>query len=160
MHRTGGPPDRRTRQLDTAHLSDSVTIAVTDGDARVAYWSREAEDLLGYTSAEIIGRPLDDRVGADGAPLRHRDGSLLDTEVHLSPLLCPPSLSIYDRDARLLWANEATLRAVGFVQGEVRGRASDRIPLGSRVRGGGAQDPPGRGDRRAGVHPAVRGAPA
>ncbi|MFF9774146.1 PAS domain-containing protein [Streptomyces sp. NPDC013978] len=87
MHRTGGPPGRRTRQLDTAHLPDSVTIAVTDGEARVAYWSREAEDLLGYTSAEIIGRPLDDLVGADGAPLRHRDGSLLDTKVHLSPLL-------------------------------------------------------------------------
>ncbi|ULR48512.1 SpoIIE family protein phosphatase [Streptomyces deccanensis] len=153
MHRTGGPPGRRTRQLDEAHLADSVTIAVTDGDARVAYWSREAEDLLGYTSAEIVGRPLGDLVGADGATLRHRDGHLLDARVHLSPLLGAtqqqhflvttvpspgtgklqdlmwwmleqqsPSLSIYDRDARLLWANEATRRAVGFVQSEVRGR--------------------------------------
>ncbi|MEU9174334.1 SpoIIE family protein phosphatase [Streptomyces sp. NPDC048420] len=153
MHRTGGPPGRRARQPDQAHPAESVTIAVTDGDTRVAYWSREAQDLLGYTPAEIIGRPLDDLVSADGATLRHRDGGLLDTKVHLSPLLGAaqqrhflvttvpspgtgklqdlmwwmleqqsPSLSIYDRDGRLLWANEATRRVVGFAQSEVRGR--------------------------------------
>lgn len=99
----------------------------------MAYRSREAQELPGYTSVEIIGRPLDDLVSADGATLRHRDGSLLDTRVHLSPLLDAtqrqnflvttvpspgtgklqdlmwrlleqqsPSLSIYDRDARLM----------------------------------------------------------
>jgi PAS domain-containing protein len=124
-----------------------VTIAVTDGDARATYWSREAQGLLGYTSAEIIGRPLDYLLSADGTTLRHRQGSLLDTRVHLSLLLDAtqqqyflvttvpspgtgklrdlmwwmleqqfPSLSIYDRGGRLLWANEATRRAVGFVR--------------------------------------------
>ncbi|MET7724783.1 ATP-binding SpoIIE family protein phosphatase [Streptomyces mirabilis] len=153
MPRTDGQSGRRARQLDKAHPVESVTIAVTDGDTRVAYWSREAQELLGYTSVEIIGRPLDDLVSADGATLRHRDGSLLDTRVHLSPLLDAtqqqsflvttvpspgtgklqdlmrwlleqqsPSLSIYDRDARLLWANKATRRAVDSVQSEVRGR--------------------------------------
>jgi len=79
MPRTDGPPGRRARRLDKAHPVESVTIAVTDGDARVTYWSREAQELLGYTSVEIIGRPLDDLVSADGATLRHRDGSRLDT---------------------------------------------------------------------------------
>ncbi|MFF4055492.1 SpoIIE family protein phosphatase [Streptomyces sp. NPDC001668] len=153
MHRTGGPPGRRARQPDKAHPVESVTIAVTDGDARVAYWSREAQELLGYTSAEIIGRPLDDLLSADGSTLRHRDGSLLDIKAHLSPLLgATPqqhflvttvpspgtgklqdlmwwmleqqslSLTIYDPDGRLLWANEAARRAVGFGQSEVFGR--------------------------------------
>ncbi|MGW3667174.1 PAS domain S-box protein [Streptomyces sp. NPDC005141] len=133
MPRTNGQPGRRARPLDRAHPVESVTIAVTDGDTRVASWSREAQELLGYTSVEIIGRPLGELVSADGAPLRHRDGSLLDTRVHLTPLLDAtqqqnflvttvpspgtgklqdlmwrlleqqsPSLSIYDRDARLL----------------------------------------------------------
>ena len=153
MHRTSGPPDRRPRQPDEAHVDESVTIAVTDGNGCVAYWSREAQELLGYTPAEIIGRPLDDLFSADGATFQHRDGRLLDTRAHLSPLLGTtqqqhflvttvpspgtgklqdlmwwmleqqsPSLSIYDCEARLLWANEATRRAVGFVQREVRGR--------------------------------------
>ncbi|MET7690448.1 SpoIIE family protein phosphatase [Streptomyces sp. NPDC005483] len=130
-----------------------MTIAVTDGASRVAYWSREAQELLGYPPAEIIGRPLDDLLSADGATLRHRDGSLLDTRAHLSPLVGAtqqqyflvttvpspgtgrlqdlmwwmleqqsPSLTIHDRDGRLLWANEATRWAVGYVQSEVRGR--------------------------------------
>ncbi|ELP62596.1 SpoIIE family protein phosphatase [Streptomyces turgidiscabies] len=152
MHRTGGPPDRRRHQPDEAHVDESVTLAVTNGDT-VAYWSREAQELLGYTPAEIIGRPLDDLFSTDGTTFRHRDGSLLDTRAHLRPLLDnthqqhflvttvpspgtgklqdlmwwmleqqSPSLSIYDLEARLLWANEATRRAVGFVQSEVRGR--------------------------------------
>ncbi|MER5540590.1 PAS domain-containing protein [Streptomyces mirabilis] len=53
----------------------------------MAYWSREAQELLGYTPAEIIGRPLGDLFSADGATLRRCDGSLLDTRAHLSPLL-------------------------------------------------------------------------
>ncbi|NGO06645.1 PAS domain S-box protein [Streptomyces sp. HC44] len=67
MPRTGGPPGRRAQQPDKAHAVESVTITVTDGDARVAYWSREAQEFLGYTSAEIIGRPLDDLLSADFA---------------------------------------------------------------------------------------------
>jgi PAS domain S-box-containing protein len=29
----------------------------TDPDQRVTYWNRSAEEILGYTSAEVIGRP-------------------------------------------------------------------------------------------------------
>lgn len=64
MPRTDGPPGRRAQQPDKAHAVESV---VTDDDARVAYWSREAQQFLGYTSAEIIGRPLDDLLSADCA---------------------------------------------------------------------------------------------
>ncbi|MEU1444008.1 ATP-binding SpoIIE family protein phosphatase [Streptomyces mirabilis] len=162
MHRTGGPPDRRTGQPGEAHVDESVTIAVTDGDGRVAYWSREAQDLLGHTPAEIIGRPLDKLLSTDGTTFRHRDGSPLVTRAHLSPLLGATqqegflvttvpspgtgklqdlmwwtleqqalSLSIYDRDGRLLWANEATRRAVGFLQSEVRGRRLTEYLQGS-----------------------------
>ena len=161
MPRTDGQPGRRIRRLDMAHPVESVTIAVTDGDTRVAYWSREAQELLGYTSAEIIGRPLDDLLSADGTTLRHRDGSLLDTQVHLSPLLGAtqrqsflvttiaspgtgklqdlmwwlleqqsPALSIYDREGRLLWSNEAARQAVGLAQSEVRGRRPTEVLQG------------------------------
>ncbi|MEU2424877.1 PAS domain-containing protein [Streptomyces sp. NPDC007851] len=82
MPRTDGPPGRRARQPDKAHAGESVIIAATDGDARVAYWSREAQELLGYTSVEIIGRPLDELLGADGATLRHRDGSVPGHRAH------------------------------------------------------------------------------
>ncbi|MDX2939263.1 PAS domain S-box protein [Streptomyces ipomoeae] len=80
MHRTGGPPGRRAQQLDQAHPVESVTIVVTDGDARVAYWSREVQELPGYTSAEIIDRPLDYLVSTDGATPRHHYGRLLGHE--------------------------------------------------------------------------------
>ena len=162
MPRTDGPPGRRARRLDKAHTVESVTLAVTDGDTRVAYWSREAQELLGYTPVEIIGRPLDYLLSADGTTLRHRDGSLLDTQVHLSPLLGAtqqqnflvttiPSpgtgklqdlmwwmleqqsqaLSIYDREGRLLWSNEAARRTVDLAQSEVRGRRLTEFLPGS-----------------------------
>ncbi|MFJ8532380.1 PAS domain-containing protein [Streptomyces sp. NPDC093591] len=162
MPRTDGPPGRRARRLDKAHTVESVTLAVTDGDTRVAYWSREAQELLGYTPVEIIGRPLDYLLSADGTTLRHRDGSLLDTQVHLSPLLGAtqqqnflvttipspgtgklqdlmwwmleqqsPALSIYDREGRLLWSNEAARRTVDLAQSEVRGRRLTEFLPGS-----------------------------
>ncbi|MER6959203.1 SpoIIE family protein phosphatase [Streptomyces sp. NPDC000618] len=162
MHHTSGLPERRNRHPDEAHRDESVTIAVTDGNGCVAYWSREAQELLGYTPAEIIGSPLAELFSTDGTTFRHRDGSLLETRAHLSPLLGAtqqqgflvtivpspetgklqdlmwwmleqqsPSLSIYDREGRLLWANEATRQAVGFGQGEVRGRRLTEFIQGS-----------------------------
>jgi PAS domain S-box-containing protein len=51
----------------------------------VTSWSSGAEALLGYTSAEIIGRPLADLVAPDGSP-RHRSGRLMKGSVRLCPL--------------------------------------------------------------------------
>ncbi|MGW0707935.1 SpoIIE family protein phosphatase [Streptomyces sp. NPDC002643] len=85
MEHFGELPDRRTRQPDGTSLD--VTVAVTDSRGLVAYWTCEAQDLLGYAPAEIIGRPLAHLLSADGFTFRHRDGRLLDTRAHLSPLL-------------------------------------------------------------------------
>ncbi|MFI8462002.1 PAS domain-containing protein [Kitasatospora sp. NPDC085464] len=52
----------------------------------MAYWSAEAHDLLGYTSAQVTGKPLADLLSPDEPALRHRDGRLLDVRVHLFPL--------------------------------------------------------------------------
>ncbi|GAA2568133.1 hypothetical protein GCM10010304_01640 [Streptomyces roseoviolaceus] len=79
MHRISGLPERHTGHPDEANRNESVTIAVTDGNGCVAYWSREAQELLGYTPAEIIGSPLAELFATDGTTFRHRDGSLLDT---------------------------------------------------------------------------------
>ena len=71
--------------LTGARVDSSVAIAVTDRDRRVTYWSSGAESLLGYTPAQIIGRPAADLVTTDGVML-HRDGRRLDVHGHLSPL--------------------------------------------------------------------------
>ncbi|MEU0649125.1 SpoIIE family protein phosphatase [Streptomyces umbrinus] len=86
MEHFGKLPDRGTRQPDGTSLD--VTVAVTDSRGLVAYWSSEAQDLLGYATAEIIGSPLARLLSPDGSTFRHRDGRLLlDTPAHLSPLL-------------------------------------------------------------------------
>ncbi|MER5181038.1 SpoIIE family protein phosphatase [Streptomyces sp. NPDC002896] len=87
MEHFGELPDRRTRQPDGTSLDASVTVAVTDSRGLVAYWSREAQDLLGYAPTEIIGSPLARLLSPDGSTFRHRDGRLLDTRAHLFPLL-------------------------------------------------------------------------
>jgi PAS domain S-box-containing protein len=61
-------------------------MAVTDHDGRVTRWSSGAEEILGYTAAEIIGRPVADLLASDGRVL-HRDGHPRDVQVHLRPLL-------------------------------------------------------------------------
>ncbi|MFD7280382.1 SpoIIE family protein phosphatase [Streptomyces sp. NPDC059862] len=78
--------DRRACRLTSADADMAATVAVTDRDGRVTCWSSEAEDLLGYTAADIIGRPVTDLLSADDTVL-HRDGHPLDVQVHLRPLL-------------------------------------------------------------------------
>ncbi|MGW0948020.1 SpoIIE family protein phosphatase [Streptomyces sp. NPDC002623] len=87
MDRRGKPPDRRTGPRDEEHLNTSVTVTVTDAGGHVAFWSPDAQELLGYTPEEIIGRPLSELLSPDGAKFRHRDGHLLSVRLHLAPLL-------------------------------------------------------------------------
>ncbi|MGW1787353.1 PAS domain-containing protein, partial [Streptomyces sp. NPDC002143] len=61
-------------------------IAVTDHDGNIAYWSSDAEAVFGYTPAEATGKHVTALLTSDGTP-RHRDGHLLNTQIHLSPLL-------------------------------------------------------------------------
>ncbi|MEU9079772.1 SpoIIE family protein phosphatase [Kitasatospora sp. NPDC048538] len=86
MERSGERPDRRSCSPGTTPADISVAVAVTDGGGRVAYWSAEAQALLGYSSTQIIGTPLADLLSPDEPTLRHRDGRLLDVRTHLFPL--------------------------------------------------------------------------
>lgn len=89
MRQSGDLPDGRRGQLNEAGLGTSVAVslAVTDGAGRVAYWSREAQELLGYAPEEIIGRLVADLLADDGSTLRHRDGRQLDAQAYLCRLL-------------------------------------------------------------------------
>lgn len=85
MTKRGRKADPLTPPINgvSPHMS---AIAVTDENSYVVYWSSQAEVLLGYASAEMIGKPVAD-LCASGGTLRHRDGRLLDAQVRLSPLL-------------------------------------------------------------------------
>lgn len=63
----------------------SAAAGVLDRDGCVTHWSSGAQELLGYAPVEIIGRPVDDLLTAEGT-LRHRDGLALRAQVHLCPL--------------------------------------------------------------------------
>ncbi|WP_245883153.1 SpoIIE family protein phosphatase [Streptomyces hyaluromycini] len=63
----------------------SAATGVLDRDGCVTHWSSGAQELLGYAPVEIIGRPVDDLLTAEGT-LRHRDGLPLHARVHLCPL--------------------------------------------------------------------------
>ncbi|RPE43084.1 PAS domain S-box-containing protein [Streptomyces sp. Ag109_O5-1] len=76
---------RNTRQFTGARLDVSAAAGVLDRDGCVTHWSSGAQELLGYAPVEIIGRPVDDLLTAEGA-LRHRDGIPLHARVHLCPL--------------------------------------------------------------------------
>ncbi len=100
-----------------AQLLNSVGQAViaTDLDGRIIYWNRAAQNLYGWSSSEVIGRPIIDIIPADqtredaaaimetlrqGASwsgefwVRRRDGSVLPMMVTDSP--------IYDEQERLI----------------------------------------------------------
>lgn len=76
---------RNTRRFTGARLDVSAAAGVLDRDGCVTHWSSGAQELLGYAPVEIIGRPVDDLLTAEGA-LRHRDGIPLHARVHLCPL--------------------------------------------------------------------------
>ncbi|WP_244217620.1 SpoIIE family protein phosphatase [Streptomyces carpinensis] len=57
-----------------------------DRDGCVTRWSSGAQQLLGYAPVEIIGRPGDELLTAEGT-LRHRDGLPLHAQARLCPLL-------------------------------------------------------------------------
>ena len=93
--------------LDRA-LLDAVADAVvgTDGAGRIIHWNDAAEDLFGWTAAEVLGRSLRDGVLPSSLPGVHeleeamqagrtwsgtivakrRDGRFLPSELHCGPL--------------------------------------------------------------------------
>jgi PAS domain S-box-containing protein len=82
--------------------SSEDAIMSLDGDLRITSWNRAAEEVYGYSSAEILGKPSDVLIPADATPesrgLRaqavaggkvqryetrrlHKDGSLIDVAI-------------------------------------------------------------------------------
>ncbi|MFD4506223.1 SpoIIE family protein phosphatase [Streptomyces sp. NPDC058457] len=133
-------------------LSDTAAFVVTDPAGRVTHWSRGGQELWGYAPEEAIGMTLADLLAPDGAVPRHRDGRLLDAQVHLSQMLDsrrvagflvtvgpgaggadeqlkqwmfdqhPLSFSVYDCEGRVLIGNEVMWRTAGLSDSDVRGR--------------------------------------
>lgn len=56
----GGEQDRRERSRDVDVMLDAITdygIVKLDHGGKVAYWSAGAQNLLGYSGAEVLGQP-------------------------------------------------------------------------------------------------------
>ncbi len=95
------PTPRREPEMPPVPFSRPVA-AVIGADGTVAFWSREAAELLGHADADVVGRPARELLGGrryakgaepyGGAPggrvltLRHRDGGLVDVWVRLLPM--------------------------------------------------------------------------
>lgn len=83
-------PDRSNPLLaglgDVGHaLQDSSPLAIftTDPHGLVTYWNSAAENLLGWTRSELLGRQLPfDPAG----PIQARNGRFLDAAVWISPI--------------------------------------------------------------------------
>ncbi|SEG72636.1 PAS domain S-box-containing protein [Actinacidiphila yanglinensis] len=82
--------------------SDDLLMMV-DGMGLVVEWSRPAEELLGRSGEEVVGRPAavlvtdtDPDPGQDAPALRHRDGHPVATELRVRPVVRP--------DSSVLWA--------------------------------------------------------
>lgn len=87
MSRNGYSPAARA-QPGTARIA-------VDAEGRIERWGPDAEALLGYPPAEVLGRPVTvllagDEVGgaqasATGAVLRHRDGLPVEVDIGITP---------------------------------------------------------------------------
>ncbi|MEG8274802.1 SpoIIE family protein phosphatase [Streptomyces sp. AHA2] len=147
---------------------------VVDAGGAVMVWSDGARLLLGFDSADVVGRPVTDLLAAglpkstrrhlaDGrrwageVALRHRDGDRVVVRLQGTPLLdadggrlwlvtgtapvhrtgpvepatlplwdlalaqLPVPVAVYDRDARLVAANEAMAEVMGRTEEEMKG---------------------------------------
>ncbi|MFF9145918.1 SpoIIE family protein phosphatase [Streptomyces sp. NPDC014861] len=119
-----------------------VAAALLDADGRIAWWSRAAQRLLGWTGEEVAGRParevlgevaadLDGSAGGRRARLRHRSGRVVEADVRVSGadgsaerlvlVLVPDEVCGWDQDrdiARALLAQDG----IGVAQYDITGR--------------------------------------
>ncbi|MDO0917351.1 SpoIIE family protein phosphatase [Streptomyces sp. DT2A-34] len=106
----GETPDRRTSAVGHPGVfQDLLPLAlwVTDADGRLVQWSLAAQDLLGHTPEQVLGREADHvlvpeenqeladrltrtvRAGAAVVarlPVRHRDGTRVEMEMWICPI--------------------------------------------------------------------------
>ncbi len=95
------------RQLDVIVGSSPLAIVSVDRERLVTMWSRAAEQIFGWTAAEVLGRPyplvpdseredferLWDAVNGEGVSFlayesqrRRKDGSMVEVRIHSAPL--------------------------------------------------------------------------
>ncbi|WP_433916515.1 SpoIIE family protein phosphatase [Streptomyces sp. NBC_01744] len=112
---------------------------VLDEQGLVAEWSQEAQELLGYRSQDIVGRPVATLLareqpvcggGMSGAPVaaRHRDGHRIDVCVRVSALL--------GEDATVRWCvmlDPADRTEEGMIDAALLRALLTEAPLGVQV---------------------------
>ncbi|WP_426567327.1 SpoIIE family protein phosphatase [Streptomyces canus] len=137
------------KPVNTAEVSDTA-FALLDEQGTVVAWTQAAEQLVGYSAGEVVGRsaalvlPSFERVlamstfvercrarnGWSGASaVRHRDGGVLDINLRIS--------MVQGRDGAVRWL--ASVTDIGVPPGEagsgsVRGSLLDCAPIGVVVR--------------------------
>jgi len=83
-------------QVTLGSIADAVIT--TDRDQRVSYSNRNAEQMLGMTGADMLGRPLDEvcRLEGEGGALHvlATDGSLLPVDRSVAPIHAPDGTAI------------------------------------------------------------------
>ncbi|MEV0475961.1 SpoIIE family protein phosphatase [Streptomyces prunicolor] len=70
-----------------AVMESAVVVIVADAHRTVTCWSNGARALLGFTTADVIGRPLDALLSADGTAFRHYRGVRVDASPLVFPLI-------------------------------------------------------------------------
>ncbi|MEU6258502.1 SpoIIE family protein phosphatase [Streptomyces sp. NPDC047043] len=98
-------------------IDTATPVVVADSGGTVTCWSRGAQSLLGFATDEVVGRPLNALLAADGMAFRHRDGNPVDVAPLVSPLVLQGVHAGYlltaadvagtdrrDRDQLLTWA--------------------------------------------------------
>ncbi|MEU6347318.1 SpoIIE family protein phosphatase [Streptomyces sp. NPDC046977] len=130
MNASGGPGDPA-----------GTAVAVVGAQGTVTAWSEGARLLLGYASAEAVGRPVAevfapavlvlDREWQSTVAVHHRDGRLLDLEVRVSPALDgdgEPSGCVVTAvpeasdDALVRWAFEQSPASMSLYDSDLRHR--------------------------------------
>jgi len=83
-------------QVTLGSIADAVIT--TDRDQRVSYSNRNAEQMLGMTGSDMLGRPLDEvcRLEGEGGALHvlATDGSLLPVDRSVAPIHAPDGTAI------------------------------------------------------------------
>ncbi|MFI8963030.1 SpoIIE family protein phosphatase [Streptomyces sp. NPDC053493] len=167
-------------EADEAFGPPPAAVALIDGDGVLVGWSRQAEELLGWSAEQVLGRPVvellaaprarpggsaEPRIGrARGSVVAVRHGSggtvrIAVTSHALTPVSgegsltvlmaaeleglrwwetrqamlrglvsqSPVTLTIYDPDTRLLWANAASIRELGGDFASLVGRSMGEL---------------------------------